>query len=193
MFSMARKAKVLEKLPAPVRQAIARKSVEVGATNKQTAFAMQVVAGQSHTEALRRAYHTTNPTPWKTAHTIAKNPKVQGMISEGRATANNLSASRGAQTREKIDEILGELATNIELKPKDRIAAAQLWGSQNHVQAFSKPNDADKSVAGNLDETITAFMSELSEAGVVTVDVEFQAIEAAPSDALVLVEQRWDV
>ena len=160
-----------QSLPKQVREAIAKVSVETRATAKQLKMAELLATGYSKTEAYRRAYETEHPKPWVNASLAAKNEKVTLMLEAGRISQSNLTASRGQQWREKIDEKLWEIADSKTVAERDRIAALKLAGSQVHVQAFSKAVDADAVSTGDrLNDALAELTSELATVGFIDIE-----------------------
>jgi hypothetical protein len=99
------------------------------------------------------------------------------MIQAGRISQTNLM-SKGSAKRELLDTILEDSLTKAHEKGDLKAVAslAKVYGSQVHVQAYAKAQEATDTTTLSLLESVSGFFSELSDSGI-TIDVVSQSVE----------------
>ena len=169
-------------LPIHARRAIAELAAELGATSKQTAFAELVVARLPFAEAYRRVYDVadpTSPSTYRQATAAAQNGTISALVTEGRATLNNLRGLDGAAWRAKINDRLHSIVDDSDAKTADVLQALKLAGTQVHVQAFAAASaDPDAKLATDFAELVSAFNSELYESGIKCIDASYTVVQS---------------
>lgn len=116
-------------------------------TPKQEAFCQSVAAGMTQADAYRSAYRTTNAkssTVIRNAAELMKNNKVATRVAELEETVKAKVTSKTIATRERTLEIASEIMEREDVRPADRLKAAEVIA---RMQGYNAPDKVELSAA----------------------------------------------